>query len=159
MVDLLAYFQAVFGYWISAYWCGTAIPEILGRIVPTAWATWAMPDQIDYYIAPQKRQQLYRTLFLVGIFAAGYMAWDEQYQGNRRPSFNLSMQDPSFIEDPRELGKKFVDVYIFAAILNKGAPSSAGEYRLSILTLSELKLSLQPADIQKEPQPVRQNRN
>jgi hypothetical protein len=152
MVDLRAYLLAVFGYWINAYWVGTAIPEVLGRVMPTTWAKWVMPDRIDRYLAPEKRQKLYRALFLFGILAAGYMAWDEQYQAaskkspELKPSFDLSMQDPSFIEDPRELGKKFVDVYIFAAILNTGAPSSAGEYRLEI-TLSDLKLRLQPADI------------
>ena len=77
--DLWTYGEAVISNWLTGYWFLTAIPEALSYILPTA-STQRAVARFDQWVSPERRQQSYRALFIVGVFLSGFVAWNDQYQ-------------------------------------------------------------------------------
>ena len=77
--NFLTYIEAVIGAWFTGYWFLTALPEALSYVVPSASPEKLMA-RLDQWTSYETRQYFYRCLFIVGIFVAGFLAWDEQYQ-------------------------------------------------------------------------------
>jgi hypothetical protein len=77
--DFLTYIEAVIGVWFTGYWFLTALPEALSYVLPSALLE-KMVARLDRWASPETRQYFYRWLFISGIFIAGFLAWDEQYQ-------------------------------------------------------------------------------
>jgi hypothetical protein len=77
--DFLTYIEAVMVAWFTGYWFLTAIPEALSYVVPSASAE-RVQVRLDQWVSVETRQSFYRALFIVGVFIAGFIAGDEQYQ-------------------------------------------------------------------------------
>ena len=57
----------------------TAIPEVASYVAPHA-VTRRVTTWMNELMSPTRRLLAYRALFLLGIFLARFMPWDEQYQ-------------------------------------------------------------------------------
>jgi hypothetical protein len=77
--DIWVYVEAVIGNWFTGYWALSAVPEVLSYIMPNA-VTERATARFDEWISPATRQRFYRALFIAGLFVAGFVAWDDQYQ-------------------------------------------------------------------------------
>lgn len=85
------YIETVIGVWFTGYWFITGLPEALSYVMPSAMAEGATA-RLDQWVSPGTRQRFYRGIFLIGIFIAGFIAWDEQYQ--IATSKSASLQPP-----------------------------------------------------------------
>src|SRR5277367_6235811 len=76
--NLWIYIHAVIGIWLTYYFCLTAIPEIASHVVPIF--TERVSIKLERWVPLRTRQSLYRTLFIGGLFFAGFLAWNQPYQ-------------------------------------------------------------------------------
>jgi len=79
LAEFRIYVEAVINVWFTGYWFITALPEALSYIVPS-FAPESVAARLDLWVSSETRQRFYRAVFLLGIFFAGFVAWDEQYQ-------------------------------------------------------------------------------
>jgi hypothetical protein len=89
--DFLTYIEGVMVAWFTGYWFLTAIPEALSYVVPSASAE-RVQARLDQWVSVETRQYFYRALFIVGVFIAGFVAWDEQYQAATMRTPEIALQ-------------------------------------------------------------------
>jgi len=79
LTDVETYLAAVFVQWRGMFAFATFIPGALAWVTPEPTLT-RIRTKLDEVVTLSARQRMYRVLFLIGVFVAGFFAWREQYQ-------------------------------------------------------------------------------
>ncbi|HTT76024.1 MAG TPA: hypothetical protein VMF50_08590 [Candidatus Binataceae bacterium] len=80
--DIWIYAGSFVGYWFDGYWVLTTLPEIAVKSAEwfPEWAA-SISTWLDrWLLTAEGRRRLSAALFVIGILAAGFLAWDDQYQ-------------------------------------------------------------------------------
>ncbi len=72
------YLETVLSIWINGYWIVTALPALTSYLMPHT-ATERITARFDEWVSPQIRQHVYRALIIIGLFAATFVAWKQEY--------------------------------------------------------------------------------
>ncbi|MGH7778416.1 MAG: hypothetical protein ACREQR_01125 [Candidatus Binataceae bacterium] len=78
LVQLYSYLWSLGDHWIGAYWYIALVPEIGNLIVPLTSKNLA--KQLDRFVSRETRHRVLVAIALVGVFAAGFQAWSQEYQ-------------------------------------------------------------------------------
>src|SRR5271155_3103459 len=82
MSNFSVYLYAVFVQWGGIYTMVTLIPDA-SKWIQRDGVIARISRWLDKRITLTHRMRLYRSLFVVGIFFAGFLAWNEQYVAAR----------------------------------------------------------------------------
>ena len=76
--DLQTYVWALVSQWASLFWAVTLVPDVLKLALRPA----QQEGMARYFegVKPETFFSVVRVLFVVGLFVAGFFAWDEEYQ-------------------------------------------------------------------------------
>ena len=76
------YLETVASIWINGYWFVTALAPLSVELISylmSHTATERITARFDEWVSPQIREHVYRALLIVGLFAATFVAWKQEY--------------------------------------------------------------------------------
>lgn len=133
LAEIKIYVESVILNWITGFYFITGLPQVFSFIAPsyTARATAWLGSSVS---TEDKRQSLYRILFVLGILVAGFVSWDQQYHRAQSQTSEADPRDPTpkestLIRDLAIKGFYKVKLYCLTGEPNScHMPKNGGEY-------------------------------
>jgi hypothetical protein len=79
LADIVVYLWAVISNWAGLIWAALFVTDLAGLMLRKAEYS-ALSDWLDKHVVPEDiRVPIVRTLLIIGLFIASFIAWDDQY--------------------------------------------------------------------------------
>jgi len=126
MSDLFAYLAALFSHWL---WLMSAGPFLIDRLV-----SWLSPNESQWHVAAQKMRSLSLSIMMIGVFLAGFLAWNDEHQksAGRVAERHLSDRQKSCLADAIKKDKALIPNIAFTT-----SDTNTGVYFMDFLDAIE----------------------